>query len=38
VRESRGVAAPALPLSLIHPSAWNRHSRKFTCRILDKIT
>jgi hypothetical protein len=23
---------------LIHPSAWNKNSRKFTCRILDKTT
>jgi hypothetical protein len=23
---------------LIHPSAWNRNSRKSTCRILDKTT
>ena len=24
----------APPLTLIHRSAWNRNSRKFTCRIL----
>jgi hypothetical protein len=29
MRESRGVAAPALPLSLIHRSAWNRYSANF---------
>jgi hypothetical protein len=22
----------------IHPIAWNKNSRKFTCRILDKAT
>jgi hypothetical protein len=27
-------AASALPLALIHRSAWNRISRKFTCRVL----
>jgi hypothetical protein len=28
---------PDLPfLALIHRSAWNRNSRKFVCRILDK--
>src|SRR5215218_7422791 len=29
-----GVAAPALPYALIHPSAWNRNSRKFISKIL----
>jgi hypothetical protein len=27
-------AAPALLLALIHRIAWNRNSRKFTCRIV----
>jgi hypothetical protein len=26
--------SPALFLPLLHPSAWNRYSPKFTCRIL----
>jgi hypothetical protein len=26
----------ASPLTFIHQSAWNRNSRKFTCRILHK--
>jgi hypothetical protein len=30
----RGVAAPALLHALIHPSAWNKNSRKFTLTIL----
>jgi hypothetical protein len=33
IRRSRKI-----DFALIHPSAWNKNSRKFTCRILDKIT
>jgi hypothetical protein len=34
----RGLAASALLYALIHRSAWNRDSRKFTCRILHTHT
>jgi hypothetical protein len=34
----RLAGLPALLYALIHRSAWNRNSRKFTCRILDKTT
>src|SRR5215203_3380742 len=36
--QGRGIVAPALLFALIHPSAWNRYSRKFTCRILHNHT
>src|SRR5215218_7749210 len=32
-----GVAASALPLSLIHRSAWNRNSPKFISKILQSL-
>jgi hypothetical protein len=34
----RGLAASALSLALIHPSAWNRCSRKFVYEILHTRT
>src|SRR5215211_8728029 len=33
-----GVAASALPLSLIHRSAWNRNSPKFISKIVHSLT
>ena len=35
-REGRGVAAPALLLTLIHRSAWKVNSAKFGCRFLHR--
>jgi hypothetical protein len=32
------TAVKVPPWWFIHPSAWNRYSAKFTCRILDKTT
>src|SRR5829696_2431353 len=36
--QGRGIVAPALLFALIHPSAWNRYSRKFISKILHTHT